>query len=143
VQLDFQLPIRFNLQYWNEEQQPLRPVIVHRAILGSVERMYAILCEHYAQKWPLWLSPRQAMVVPISAGAYEYAEDVRKQLRAVKFHVEADLRDQKMQKKVSSYCCLNALFSVTRGYTIILLRWVSHYVLKDLMHIFTLPLVKE
>jgi hypothetical protein len=59
VQLDFQLPIRFNLNFWDDAQQPQRPVIVHRAILGSVERMFAILTEHFAQKWPFWLSPRQ------------------------------------------------------------------------------------
>eukprot|EP00892_Ulva_mutabilis_P000666 jgi/Ulvmu1/105/UM001_0109.1 len=100
VQLDFQLPIRFGLQYWDEEQQPQRPVIVHRAILGSVERMYAILTEHYAQKWPLWLSPRQVMVVPISAAAYDYASTVRTELRNARFHVEVDMRDQKMQKKI-------------------------------------------
>jgi threonyl-tRNA synthetase len=100
VQLDFQLPIRFGLQYWTEDQQPVRPVIVHRAILGSVERMYAILTEHYAQKWPLWLSPRQIMVVPISEASHAYASDVRRQLRAAHFHVELDKRDQKMQKKV-------------------------------------------
>ena len=61
VQLDFQLPIRFDLKYANGGGDGFeRPVIVHRAILGSVERMFAILTEHYAGKWPLWLSPRQA-----------------------------------------------------------------------------------
>jgi hypothetical protein len=105
VQLDFQLPIRFGLQYWTEDQQPVRPVIVHRAILGSVERMYAILTEHYAQKWPLWLSPRQIMVVPISEASHAYAAEVRQQLRASLFHVELDKRDQKMQKKVCCCCC--------------------------------------
>ena len=61
VQLDFQLPIRFDLRYANGACDGFeRPVIVHRAILGSVERMFAILTEHYAGKWPLWLSPRQA-----------------------------------------------------------------------------------
>jgi threonyl-tRNA synthetase len=104
VQLDFQLPIRFNLAYWDENQQPQKPVIVHRAILGSVERMFAILTEHYAQKWPFWLSPRQVMVVPISSGAYEYAQSLRKRLRAAKLHVDVDLRDQKMQKKVRLRC---------------------------------------
>ena len=59
VQLDFQLPIRFGLQYATQEESFERPVIVHRAILGSVERMLAILTEHFAGKWPLWLSPRQ------------------------------------------------------------------------------------
>ncbi len=61
VQLDFQLPIRFDLRYMTGAADAFeRPVIVHRAILGSVERMFAILTEHYAGKWPLWLSPRQA-----------------------------------------------------------------------------------
>ena len=62
VQLDFQLPIRFDLRYATGDLEGAyeRPVIVHRAILGSVERMFAILTEHYAGKWPFWLSPRQA-----------------------------------------------------------------------------------
>lgn len=99
VQLDFQLPIRFDLKYTTEEGTE-RPVIVHRAILGSVERMFAILTEHYAGKWPLWLSPRQVMVVPISEGSNEYALEVRKALRAAHLYVDADLADKKMQKKV-------------------------------------------
>lgn len=79
VQLDFQLPIRFDLTYATDGAggQPERPVIVHRAVLGSVERMMAILTEHFAGKWPLWLSPRQVMVVPISESSYEYAQKVR------------------------------------------------------------------
>lgn len=77
VQLDFQLPIRFNLEYATESGLE-RPVIVHRAVLGSVERMFAILTEHYAGKWPLWLSPRQVMVVPISESSYGYAHEVRR-----------------------------------------------------------------
>ncbi len=60
IQLDFQLPNRFELRYADAEGSYQRPVIVHRAILGSVERMFAILTEHYAGKWPFWLSPRQA-----------------------------------------------------------------------------------
>lgn len=62
VQLDFQLPIRFELEYQTETGYE-RPVIVHRAILGSVERMFAILTEHYAGKWPLWMSPRQVILL--------------------------------------------------------------------------------
>lgn len=101
VQLDFQLPIRFDLSYMTEETGvSAPPVIVHRAILGSVERMFAILTEHYAGKWPLWLSPRQAMVVPISEASYSYAEEVRKIVRKAGFYVEADCTDRKMQKKV-------------------------------------------
>lgn len=101
VQLDFQLPIRFDLQYISEhESKPERPVIVHRAILGSVERMFAILTEHYAANYPLWLSPKQVMIVPISQKSIEYSQTVRKAIRAAGFHVEVDTSDRKMQKKV-------------------------------------------
>ncbi|DBB09859.1 TPA: hypothetical protein ACH3X3_001472 [Trebouxia sp. C0006] len=99
MQLDFQLPIRFNLQYQTETGHE-RPVMLHRAILGSVERMFAILTEHYAAKWPFWLSPRQVMVVPISEASLEYAQQVRLQLRKAKLHVDVDATDRKMQKKV-------------------------------------------
>ena len=67
VQLDFQMPERFNLQYTASDGSFARPVMVHRAMLGSVERMIAILIEHYAGKWPFWLSPRQAIILPIDA----------------------------------------------------------------------------
>mmetsp|Transcript_21962 Transcript_21962/g.60797 ORF Transcript_21962/g.60797 Transcript_21962/m.60797 type:complete len:479 (+) Transcript_21962:156-1592(+) len=99
VQLDFQLPIRFDLEYVTEDK-PARPVIVHRAILGSVERMFAILTEHYAGKWPFWLNPRQVMIVPISEAAYDYAKELRQTIRKGGIHVDADCSDKKMQKKV-------------------------------------------
>ncbi|CAL5218892.1 g631 [Coccomyxa viridis] len=100
IQLDFQLPIRFDLQYKSAGDAFERPVIVHRAVLGSVERMFAILTENFAGKWPLWLSPRQVMVIPISEGSVGYAQKVRGTLRAAKLHVEVDASDKKMQKKV-------------------------------------------
>jgi threonyl-tRNA synthetase len=101
VQLDFQLPIRFGLQYMTEDPSVTeRPVIVHRAILGSVERMFAILTEHYGGKWPLWLSPRQATVVPISEASSAYAQHVRSVLRSKGIHCEVDSSSSKMQKKV-------------------------------------------
>uniref|UniRef100_A0A8C2G5B4 threonine--tRNA ligase n=1 Tax=Cyprinus carpio TaxID=7962 RepID=A0A8C2G5B4_CYPCA len=75
IQLDFQLPIRFNLTYVGRDGEDKdRPVIIHRAILGSVERMIAILTENYAGKWPLWLSPRQVMLVPVNPSLEEYAK---------------------------------------------------------------------
>ncbi|CAG9465379.1 unnamed protein product [Pedinophyceae sp. YPF-701] len=101
VQLDFQLPIRFDLKYTTEAQTEERPVMVHRAILGSVERMFAILTEHYAGSWPLWLSPRQVTIVPISEKSAAYAKEVEAKLRAAKLHCTADLADKKMQKKVA------------------------------------------
>lgn len=100
VQLDFQLPIRFGLHYAAEDGSQGRPVIVHRAVLGSVERMFAILLEHYAGKWPLWLSPRQVAIVPISENALGYANDVRDRLRKARFHADVDTTAAKMQKKV-------------------------------------------
>ncbi|KAL6782374.1 TST1 [Auxenochlorella protothecoides x Auxenochlorella symbiontica] len=100
VQLDFQLPLRFGLQYVAEDGGFQVPVIIHRAVLGSVERMFAILTENFAGRWPLWLSPRQVMVVPISDSSYDYALEVRDAVRGAGFHVEVDLADRKMQKKV-------------------------------------------
>ena len=76
VQLDFQLPIRFNLSFINELGEKEKPVIIHRAILGSVERMIAILTESSAGKWPFWLSPRQCVVVPVGPMFDGYAQQV-------------------------------------------------------------------
>lgn len=77
LQLDFQLPDRFKLEYSAEDEAKReRPVMIHRAILGSVERMFAILLEHYKGKWPFWLSPRQAVVCPVSEKSQPYALQV-------------------------------------------------------------------
>ena len=100
VQLDFQLPIRFDLSYVDENNTPTRPIIIHRAILGSVERMFGILTEHFAGKWPFWLSPKQVMLVPISEGSRDYCYEVKRTLRKEGFYVEVDDSDRKMQKKV-------------------------------------------
>jgi threonyl-tRNA synthetase len=91
IQLDFQLPIRFNLLYNADDGTKKRPVIVHRAIFGSVERFIAILTENFAGKWPFWLSPRQAIVLPIGPGHNDYAEAVRQQLHEDGFLVDTEL----------------------------------------------------
>jgi threonyl-tRNA synthetase len=67
IQLDFQLPECFNLTYRSADDSSARPVIIHRAILGSLERFFAVVTEHFAGKWPFWLSPRQVLVVPVAA----------------------------------------------------------------------------
>ncbi|XP_020082670.1 threonine--tRNA ligase, mitochondrial 1-like isoform X1 [Ananas comosus] len=101
LQLDFQLPLRFKLTYSAEDEAKLeRPVMIHRAILGSVERMLAILLEHYKGKWPFWLSPRQAIVCSISAYSQEYAKQVHAQIHAAGYYVDIDLSDRTIQKKV-------------------------------------------
>ncbi|XP_017682937.1 PREDICTED: probable threonine--tRNA ligase 2, cytoplasmic [Lepidothrix coronata] len=92
IQLDFQLPIRFNLTYVGKDgDDKKRPVIIHRAILGSVERMIAILAENYGGKWPLWLSPRQVMVVPVGPTSEEYAQQVCNQFFEAGFMSDVDL----------------------------------------------------
>uniref|UniRef100_A0A3P9KFY5 threonine--tRNA ligase n=1 Tax=Oryzias latipes TaxID=8090 RepID=A0A3P9KFY5_ORYLA len=92
IQLDFQLPIRFNLAYVSHEgDDKKRPVIIHRAILGSVERMIAILTENYGGKWPLWLSPRQVMLVPVGPTCEEYAEKVKQEFHSNGFMADVDL----------------------------------------------------
>ncbi|KAM7468624.1 hypothetical protein LguiB_016186 [Lonicera macranthoides] len=101
LQLDFQLPSRFNLSYSAEDESKReRPVMIHRAILGSVERMFAILLEHYKGKWPFWLSPRQAIVCPVSDKSQSYGLQVRDQIHAAGYYVDVDTSDRTIQKKV-------------------------------------------
>lgn len=100
IQLDFQLPIRFELQYKGSGDQFERPVIIHRAILGSVERMMAVLIEHTGGKWPYWLSPRQVVVIPIAETYFEYAEEVRKVIHDNNHFVDVDTSNKQLNKKV-------------------------------------------
>ncbi|VVA91722.1 unnamed protein product [Arabis nemorensis] len=96
LQLDFQLPNRFELEYAlpakNEDKvKRERPVMIHRAVLGSVERMFAILLEHYKGKWPFWLSPRQAIVCSVSNNQNDYAKKVRDQIHEARYYVDVDI----------------------------------------------------
>lgn len=104
IQLDFQLPNRFELEFKAKENEGAdnyeRPVMIHRAILGSVERMTAILTEHFAGKWPFWLSPRQVLVVPVGVKYQDYAQKVRDQLWDAGFYADVDLTGNTLQKKV-------------------------------------------
>jgi len=101
IQLDFQMPIRFNLNYISESGEKKRPVMIHRAVLGSVERMIAILTESYGGKWPFWLSPRQACVVPVGPSYDAYALEVRDKVFGAGFMCEADLdAGDTMNKKI-------------------------------------------
>jgi threonyl-tRNA synthetase len=100
TQLDFQQPERFGLEFIGEDGQPHRPVMVHRAIFGTYERFMAILIEHYAGAFPLWLAPVQAVVVPIADRHADYATSVARALRDAGFRVEVDSRREKMQAKI-------------------------------------------
>lgn len=90
IQLDFQLPIRFNLQYVGVDGLMHRPVMVHRAVLGSLERMIAILAENFGGKWPFWLSPAQVMVVPVGGDSEQYAQQVVRKLKEAGFMADVD-----------------------------------------------------
>ena len=100
VQFDFNLPERFGLVYQDEEGNRVQPYMVHRAILGSLERFFGVLVEHYAGAFPLWLAPVQAVVIPIADRHNEYAEQVAAQLRDSGFRVEVDDRSERMNQKI-------------------------------------------
>merc|ERR1719390_374807 len=97
--------MRFDLKYQapgaeGSEAGEERPVMVHRAVLGSVERMIAILTEHYAGKWPFFLSPRQVMVVPVSKAYADYAQSVQKRIKQAGYYVDVDLSARTLNKMV-------------------------------------------
>jgi threonyl-tRNA synthetase len=100
VQLDFIQPENFGLEYIGEDGQPHRPVIIHRAVTGSTERFMAMLIEHYAGAFPVWLSPVQAMVIPIADRHIEYANKVLERLKAAGIRAEVDARSERMNAKV-------------------------------------------
>lgn len=136
IQLDFQLPQNFGLEYMTSEgvkklevektaksvapeavPEPqtevskkdkakaltpgcARPVMIHRAMAGSLERFIAVLCEHFGGKWPFWLSPRQILVVPVGVGFYEYGQEVRNAFHDKGMYVDVDLSGNTLQKKI-------------------------------------------
>ena len=100
IQLDFQLPERFELEYTGEDGAKHRPIMIHRVVFGSIERFIGILTEHFAGAFPLWLSPVQVKVLPISERHHEYAEKVAAELEAAGLRVEADLRNEKIGYKI-------------------------------------------
>ncbi len=100
VQVDFHLPERFELRYIGEDSAEHRPVIIHRGVISTMERMMAYLIELYAGAFPLWLAPVQAAVIPIADRHTPYAQQVAEELRAVGFRVEVDERSERMQAKI-------------------------------------------
>ena len=100
VQVDFHLPNQFQLEYIGEDGGRHRPIIVHRGVISTLERMTALLIEEYEGNFPLWLSPVQAVVIPIADRHIEYAEEVAKQLRSARLRVEVDSRGERMNAKI-------------------------------------------
>ncbi len=100
VQFDFNLPQRFQLEYIGEDNKPHQPIMIHRALFGSMERFFGVLIEHYAGAFPLWLAPVQVAVLPITDRVNDYAEKIAGQLRASRLRVEASLKSEKIGAKI-------------------------------------------
>lgn len=100
IQLDFQLPQRFDLDYIGEDGEKHRPIMLHRVVFGSIDRFIGILIEHYAGKFPLWLAPVQVRVLPVSDKYLEYAGEVEAELKKKDIRVELDERDEKLGFKI-------------------------------------------
>ena len=100
IQVDFQLPQRFDLEYAGPDGTRQRPIMIHRALFGSIERFFAVLLEHYAGAFPPWLAPVQVVAIPVTDGHNEYLASVAERLRARGVRVEVDTADDRMQKKI-------------------------------------------
>jgi threonyl-tRNA synthetase len=103
VQFDFTLPARFELEYVGEDGERHQPVMVHRALFGSVERFFGVLIEHYGGAFPLWLAPVQVGLVPISERHHAYAKKIEAELKAAGLRVEVDDRNEKMNGKIRDF----------------------------------------
>ena len=115
IQFDFNLPQRFSLEYVAEDGSRKQPLMVHRALYGSVERFFGVLIEHYAGAFPVWLSPVQAVMIPISERHAEYAQKVADQLKAAGVRVHVDARNEKMNAKIREHAMQKVPFLVVMG----------------------------
>ena len=115
VQFDFKLPQRFGLEYTGEDGEKHQPVMVHRALFGSIERFFGVLIEHYAGAFPLWLAPVQIGLVPISEKHLDYAQKVKADLEAIGLRVELDARNEKMNAKIREFGLQKVPFILIMG----------------------------
>ena len=115
IQVDFQLPQRFELEYANTDGSRSRPVMIHRALFGSIERFFGVLTEHYAGAFPPWLAPVQAIGIPVAEAFTPYLSDVINQMRKAGLRVELDASDDRMQKKVRNAQISKIPFMVIAG----------------------------
>src|SRR5207237_4759160 len=100
IQVDLNLPERFGLEYQAADGTRQRPVMIHRALFGSIERFFGILTEHYAGAFPAWLAPVQAVGIPVADGHIEYLESVAEELKSHGIRVEVDTSDDRRAKKI-------------------------------------------
>src|SRR6202044_4035213 len=115
VQFDFNMPARFEMEYVGEDGERHQPVMVHRALFGSVERFFGVLIEHYAGAFPLWLAPVQVGLVPISEKHLDYASAVKAKLEAAGLRVELDARNEKMNAKIREFTLQKVPFVLILG----------------------------
>src|SRR5713101_5589854 len=115
VQFDFNLPQRFQLEYVAEDGSRKQPLMVHRALYGSIERFFGVLIEHYAGAFPVWLSPVQVSMIPIAERHSEYADKIAAQLRAAGVRVEVDSRNEKMNAKIREHAMQKVPFLLVVG----------------------------
>jgi threonyl-tRNA synthetase len=117
VQLDYNLPSaeRFDLEYIGADNAKHRPVMIHRALFGSVERFFAVLLEHYAGAFPAWLSPVQVVGIPVAAEHLPYLEEVVAQLRSLGVRAEVDASDDRMAKKIVNHTNQKVPFMLLAG----------------------------
>jgi threonyl-tRNA synthetase len=115
IQFDFTLPDRFELEYVGEDGQRRRPLMVHRALYGSMERFFGVLIEHYAGAFPVWLAPVQVVIVPIAERHAAYGEQVRQQLEAAGVRVHLDARNEKMNAKIREHALQKVPFILVVG----------------------------
>ena len=115
IQLDFNLPERFDMRYIGSDGQRHHPIMIHRALLGSVERFFGILVEHFAGKFPLWLAPVQVCVIPINQKQHDYADSVHKILKKNGLRAEIDLRNEKIGSKIRDHTLNKVPYMVVLG----------------------------
>lgn len=115
IQLDMSLPERFDLVYMDSDGQEKRPIMIHRALYGSVERFFGILIEHFAGKFPFWISPRQVRIIPVSEKHLSYAKECEKLFKKRNFHVDVDDSNESVSKKVRSAQLLQVNYMLTVG----------------------------
>jgi threonyl-tRNA synthetase len=115
IQLDFNLPERFDMEYVPESGDRRRPIMIHRALLGSLERFFGVLVEHYEGRFPAWLAPVQAVVLNITDKQAEYVQSAVKSLKNQGFRVEADLRNEKIGFKIREHTLQKVPFLLVAG----------------------------
>jgi threonyl-tRNA synthetase len=115
IQLDFNMPDRFELEYTASDGSRRQPVLIHRALFGSIERFFGVLTEHYAGAFPVWLSPVQVVGIPVAEGHVAYLEDVAAELKSHGVRVEVDTSDDRMAKKIVNHTNQKVPFMLLAG----------------------------